>query len=251
MTFCLRELLQIVPAEVARDLERRGHDGAAVARMRLDHLAAPFRIEQIGEALRRVLGFHQIGVVGDDAEPDAEAREQPSASCARRDSASPRPPARTAQDALAPPDDEMGGVRGVHHVDRVDAARILLADALEHALGAGALDAHGDARVFGLERLGDLLGERQVDRGVVDDLAFLLRGFDQRRRDRGRRAALRRARAWRATARAPPRPSPEHIAARNSPSIAIAPTPTSCPVEAGLSYGHQRMSLLIARLRGR
>ena len=52
--------------------------------------------------------------------------------------------------------------------------RILLADALEHALGAGALDAHGNARIFRLKSLGDLLGERQIDRGVVDDLAFLL-----------------------------------------------------------------------------
>ena len=57
--------------------------------------------------------------------------------------------------------------------------RILLADALEDALGARALDAHGDAGIFRLEGLGDLLGQRQVDRGVPDDLAFLLRRLDQ------------------------------------------------------------------------
>src|SRR4029077_9670801 len=33
-------------------------------------------------------------------------------------------------------------------------------------------------------RLGDLLGHRKVDRGVVYDLAFLPGRFDQRRRDR-------------------------------------------------------------------
>ena len=65
--------------------------------------------------------------------------------------------------------------------------RVFLADALEHALGAGALDLHGDAGIFRLERLGDLLGDRQVDRGVPGDLAFLLRRLDQFRRDRGRR----------------------------------------------------------------
>ena len=76
--------------------------------------------------------------------------------------------------AVALPHDQVRGVGGVDHVDRVDAARIFLADALEHALGAGALDPHRDAGIFRLERLADLLGERQVDRGVPDDLAFLL-----------------------------------------------------------------------------
>ncbi|GCC44831.1 hypothetical protein chiPu_0029044 [Chiloscyllium punctatum] len=50
-------------------------DGAAVAGMRLDDLALPFRIEQIGRALRRLLGLHQTGVVGNDRQPDPEARE--------------------------------------------------------------------------------------------------------------------------------------------------------------------------------
>ena len=74
---------------------------------------------------------------------------------------------------------KLRGVRGVDDVDGVDVARIFLADALEHALGAGALDAHGDAGIFRLEGLGDLLGQRQIDRGVPDDLAFLLGGVDQ------------------------------------------------------------------------
>ena len=62
--------------------------------------------------------------------------------------------------------------------------RIFLADALEHALGAGALDPHRDAGELRLERLADPLGQRQVDRGVPDDLAFLLGRLDQGRRDR-------------------------------------------------------------------
>ena len=43
--------------------------------MRLDDLAGPFRIEQVGISLGRFLALHQIGVVGDRAEKDAEARE--------------------------------------------------------------------------------------------------------------------------------------------------------------------------------
>ena len=184
----LRELFEIRPAEIARHLEGRGHDGAAVARMRLDDLALPFRIEQIGEALRRVLRLHQVGVVADDAQADAEAREHAVGvlvlgRIVLRDVL--RHERR--QQAVALPDDEVRGVGGVHRIDRVDAAAVFLADALEHALGAGALDAHGDAGIFRLERLGDLLGERQVDRGVIDDLAFLLGRLDQRRRDGGRR----------------------------------------------------------------
>ncbi len=91
--------------------------------------------------------------------------------------------------AIPFPDDEMRGVGRVHHVDCVDVARIFLADALEHPLGAGALDAHRNARILRLEGLRHLLGERQVDRRVPDDLAFLLRRLDQLGRDlaRGRR----------------------------------------------------------------
>ena len=64
----LGELLEIVPAQLARDLVRRRHDGAGVAGMALDHLARVLGIEQVDEALGRVLGLHQAGVVGDGAE---------------------------------------------------------------------------------------------------------------------------------------------------------------------------------------
>ena len=79
-------------------------------------------------------------------------------------------------------------------VDRVDLAAVLLADALVHALRAGALHAHGDAGILGLERLGDALGHGQVDRRVPDDLALLLRRLDQLRRDLARRR--RRGGCW-------------------------------------------------------
>src|SRR5829696_74018 len=47
----LGELLEILPTKVARHLLGCSHDGAAITGMRLDHLAGPFRIEQIGKAL--------------------------------------------------------------------------------------------------------------------------------------------------------------------------------------------------------
>src|SRR5207237_187922 len=67
---------EVVPAEVAGDLEGSGEDGAAVAGMRLDDLPRPARIEQVLEALRRLLPLHQPGVVADDAQPDAPAGEE-------------------------------------------------------------------------------------------------------------------------------------------------------------------------------
>ena len=59
----LAELFQIVPADVAADLEGHRHDRAAIAGMRLDDLAFPFRVEQVGETFRRVLGLDELGVV--------------------------------------------------------------------------------------------------------------------------------------------------------------------------------------------
>jgi hypothetical protein len=181
----LGEFLEILPTEVARHLERRGHDGAAVARMRLDDLARPFRIEQVGIAPGRLLGrLHHVGVVADDADPGAEGRER-----AVRILVLLRIELGHVlrqiglENAFALPDDEVGGIGRIDHVDGVDPAGIFLTDALKHAFGAGALHAHRDAGIFRLERLGDALRDRQVDRGVVDDLAFLLRRLEQLRRD--------------------------------------------------------------------
>ena len=160
--------------------------------MRLDDLAGPFRVEQIVEALRRFLGLHLLGVVGDRAKGEAEARERPVRILVlggevlghvlgheRR------------EDALVLPDDEVRRVGRVDDVDAMDLAGVFLADALEHALGAAALDAHLDARILRLEGARDPFRQRQVDRGVVVDGAFLLRGLDQLRRDRRGRRRLR------------------------------------------------------------
>jgi hypothetical protein len=60
---------QNAPTEITRDLEGRIHDRAAVGRMALDHLARPFRIEQVAKALGRVFFLDEICV-------DAEGRNQ-------------------------------------------------------------------------------------------------------------------------------------------------------------------------------
>jgi len=155
--------------------------------MTFDDLARPFRFEQVGEALRCIRRFDQIRIVADDAQGHAEARELPVrvllfggivlSHVFRHEGR---------EQAVALPDDEMRGVGGIDHVDRVDVARVFLADALEYPLGAGPLDPHRDAGEFRLEGLCDLLCDRQIDRSVVNDLAFLPGGFDQGRRDRRR-----------------------------------------------------------------
>jgi hypothetical protein len=101
---------------------------------------------------------------------------------------------KRAQDAVALPDDEMRGIRAVDDVDGVDLARVLLADALEDALAARALDAHGNARILGLEGLGDALGHGQVDGRVPAHLALFPGRLDQLRRDLGRRRRRRKRR---------------------------------------------------------
>ena len=178
------EVLVIFPADVAHHLEGRGQDGAAVAGMRLDDLALPFGIEQVLEARRRVLGLHQPGVVGDRAQRGAEAGIG-AVGIAVLGLVMLRDVFRHVgqQEALPFPRQQMRGVGRIGDIDGVDVAGIFLADALEHPLGAGALDPHLDAAEFLLERGGDLFRHRQVDRGVPDHLAFLLRRFDQLRRD--------------------------------------------------------------------
>ena len=148
--------------------------------MRLDDLADPFRIEQVGETLRRVCGLHQVGVVGDHAERHAEAREGAvgilvlgrvilgdvlgQIGC---------------EQAVALPYDQVRGVRGIDDVASMNVAAVFLPDALEDAFCARTLGAHRNPGILRLERLRDLLGDRQVDRRVVDDLAFFLCSLDQ------------------------------------------------------------------------
>src|SRR5262249_49377384 len=66
------ELFEVLPAELAYDLIGRGQRGAAIARVRLDDLAGPFRVEQVGETLRRLVSLYQVRVVGNRTEGDAE-----------------------------------------------------------------------------------------------------------------------------------------------------------------------------------
>ena len=156
-----------------------GHDGAAIAGVRLDDLALPFGIEQIGKTLRGLLRLHQIGVVGDDAEPHAKTRKL-AVNVLVLGGIEFRDVLRHigCQNAIALPDDEMRRIGGIHHIDCVDVAGIFLTDALEHALCAGALDAHLNPGIFRLESLRQFLGNRQIGRGVVDDLTFFLSGLD-------------------------------------------------------------------------
>ena len=91
---------------------------------------------------------------------------------------------------------------------------------VEHALGAGALDPHGDAGILRLERLAELLGELQVHRGVEGDLALLLRRLDQRRRDRLGGGGARRRRT-----RCGERGEPLRTSRRECMSLVASPFP--------------------------
>ena len=192
----LGELLEILPAEHLRRLVRRIHDRAAICRVRLHHLAGPLRVEQVGEAFRRVFFLHQIGVVADwrhqHARHDLEAfrivvglrvilhhlfRQ------IRHDH------------SIALPVDDVREIGRVGDVHRKDVTRMLLRDTREHTLGAGAVDPSRDPWKRRLEGSAEALRERQIHRGVERDLALLLCGFDQFGRDRrcgGRLRADRR-----------------------------------------------------------
>src|SRR5207245_10754941 len=71
--FLLGELLERWPGEFTREHECRGHDRAGIAGMRLDDLALPFRVEQVGIALWRVFRLHQIAVVANGFDPAARS----------------------------------------------------------------------------------------------------------------------------------------------------------------------------------
>jgi hypothetical protein len=106
----------------------------------------PFHLgsSRSAKTFRRVLSLHEIGVVGDDAEPDAKTGELPVGIPVLGGIA--RDVFRNIgrQDAVAFPDNEMRGIGRIHHVNGVDVAGIFLADALKHPLGTGALDPHRD-----------------------------------------------------------------------------------------------------------
>ena len=179
-----RELLEVAPAKHLHHLVGRRHDGARVARMPLDQLADPLRLQQVDEAFRHVGRCDELGVDADHAEVEPHrdgvaigitvVRGIVRRNLIRHERGEP---------AVALPGQHMRRIRGIDDVDVADARRHLLADALEQPLAARTLDADGDAGMFRLEHLGPLLGNDQIHRRVPVDLGFLAGGLDQRRRD--------------------------------------------------------------------
>ena len=174
--------------------------------MRLDQLARPFRIEQVGKALRRVLLFHQVRVVGERRDQNSRRRmESVRIVVALVEMLRDVLGQVRREPAVAFPDDAMSLIRRVDHIDGVDVAGVLLVDPGEDALGAGPLHADGDAGKLRLECLAEAFRKRQVHGGVEGELAFLLRRLDQRwansigRRGRGaqRRGIERKRRGGR------------------------------------------------------
>jgi len=106
----------------------------------------------------------------------------------------------------------------VGDIDCLDAAALLLRDALKNPLGAGAFDTHGDAGISGLEYPGQTLGGGKLQRRVKRDLGFLPRGYKQCRRHRRRRWRRGPQRLGEHQARGGCRRDLEHVAPRPFPA---------------------------------
>src|SRR2546423_7278513 len=106
--------------------------------MPLDHLAHPFWIEQVGEALGSLVGFHQVGVVAERAQPYAGGDVEPlrvaviggkmTGGLLRKIGGKP---------TVAFPGDKVRSVGAVDDVGRIDVAAVFLADPLKQAFGSG------------------------------------------------------------------------------------------------------------------
>ncbi len=154
--------------------------------MRLDDLAFPFRVEQIGETFRRVLGLDELRVVLDRRQREPVGRVKPVRiamvgrvfrDIGRHVGSEP---------ALFLPGEQRRHIGTFDDVGGADIAAALLRDALHDALAAVAFDLHVDAGMRRLEGLGDLLRRLQLDRGVPDDFPLVLRLGEQVGRCRGR-----------------------------------------------------------------
>src|SRR6478735_1560416 len=97
----------------------------------------------------------------------------------------------TREPAVLLPGNDVRGIRRVDDIGGLDAGGELLVEPLEQPLRAGTFDLYGNARIGRLERLAELFADRQVHRRIENQLAFLLRGLDQVRRDRDRLRRLR------------------------------------------------------------
>ena len=145
------------------------------------HFAGPFRVEQVGETFRRVLGFNKVGVVGDRRQIDARGRGH-SVGIAKFGEKMLRDILghERRHPAVFLPADEVRGVRRIDDIGGADVAGEFLIDPLEQPLRAGPLDLHRDPRIGDLERLAELFADRQVHRGIQDHLGFFFRRFHQR-----------------------------------------------------------------------
>src|SRR5215467_6216121 len=117
--------------------------------MRLDQLALPLGVEQIHEALRRLIWLHQIAVVPDRDQPGADGRvETVPVDLIRRKMFGHVFADIGHEPAVALPGQIVCGIGRGDDVDGVDVAALLLTDALKYALRPRSLDEHGDAWIF-------------------------------------------------------------------------------------------------------
>jgi hypothetical protein len=184
----------------------------------LDDPAHPPGIEQVGEALRRILRLDQIGVVADGAEQG----EHGCVHAIRIDLLGRQVLGYVLwhvrrEQAVALPMDKMCCVCAADDIDFVEPDLLFFADALEHALCSGSLHADGDAGVLGLERLAEFFRDRNLHSGVERDHGFLPGGLDHGRADGNwlRRSGLERL--WKDGANGQHRRCLEHVASAKLP----------------------------------
>src|SRR5262249_42777364 len=154
----------------------RRHDGAAVARMGLDDLAFPPRIEQIGETLRCVLAFHQLSVIGNHTERSADRRIEAIGIAMLRWNVAGNVPGHAGhKQILSFPCEKLRGVAGTDRIGNMQSRRIFLCHARKNSLAAGSLDTNTDARKLLFEGLADFFRELEVGRSVPSKLALFCR----------------------------------------------------------------------------
>jgi hypothetical protein len=164
--------------------------------MRLDYLALPFRIEQIGKTFRRLVALHHFGIVGHHAQRRSHRGiEAVGVAVLRRNVFRDIFRHVGCQHALTLPGQKLGRIAGAHRVRNMQAGSIFLSHPRKDTLAAGSLNSRVNSGKFLLERLADLLGKLKIGRRIPSKLAFLGRRRDQRRcycRRRRWRCAQRR-----------------------------------------------------------
>ena len=190
--------------------------------MALDDLAVPTRIEQVGEALWRIVRFDNIGVVADGAEQgergcvhgiriDLFGRQV--FGCLFRQVRREQP--------VALPMDKMCRVCAADDIDFIDLKCLFLADALEDALSSRSLHVDGDAGILGFEHFAKVFRDWNFHSGVERDHALLPRGLDHGWVDRGRLRYAALEPFWKNGTNGKHRRRPEHVASGNLPTSHI------------------------------